>query len=70
MNIRDKLLLMKQLEAANMKSIDRYLKMQDDASIYAIIRREAKIQTELKHLVKGWIVDAEPEKKEGGEAEC
>ena len=50
-DIRNHLMVIKQLEESNIKSIDRYLKRGDDSSINAIIRREHLVGSELKKII-------------------
>lgn len=59
MKIREKLQLMKQMHEANIKSIDRFLKLngKDTDSLYAIIRRDGKINSLMCDVVHEYIVE-------------
>lgn len=63
MTIKENMLFLKQLEEANIKSIESYLKRGRDDSITAIIRRENAVNTTLKSIVKDMIIDQESEVK-------
>ena len=57
MTINEKLLLMKQMEEANILSIERYLARGEKESIQAMVRRNAKENKLMRDIVKDILKD-------------
>lgn len=57
MNIREKLNLMKQLNDANNKSIERFLNREckDADALHAIIRRGAKVESLMREVTREYM---------------
>lgn len=55
MTIKERLLAIRQMEEANLKSIERYMEREDVNALNAIIRRECAVNNELRDIAKEMV---------------